>query len=441
MERTSVYEQFVMLLEQHSGGRIQNGFTVALSGGVDSVVLLHLCHTYINQHRGIPLKAVYVNHGLSDSAMQWQRFCEQLCHTLSVEFSAVTVTLCPKPRVSLEAMAREARYRALDEHALPDSAILLGQHADDQVETFFIRLKRGSGLQGLGAMRFSTQLQSGRHCLRPLLNVERSDIEAFAKTFSLAHIEDESNQSDVFDRNFLRNHVLPLLKTRFKGFVPSVLRSISLLQAQQALVDEISYGDLTRCTEHQCLLVTQLNTLSALRQNNVVRAWLAQKHVDMPSKKQLAQIIQQSLNARPDAQVNIQLAQGSIKLYQGKLYWVTKDQVPLPVVSDLKLTQPVRIADGRQLIVCEGKGVRRPLCAETVSLKFGCLSEHIKPLGKPGHNSVKHWLKDLKVPTWERTRVPLIFYNETLVAAVGYFVNETYASEQGIYWKEVNANE
>ncbi|KZN55751.1 hypothetical protein N474_14485 [Pseudoalteromonas luteoviolacea CPMOR-2] len=438
MERTSVYKQFVAMLELHCRS-IQSGFTVALSGGVDSVVLLHLCHTYANQHEGVPIKAVYVNHGLSENAMRWQDFCEQLCKSLSVEFSAATVEVLPKRRVSLEAQARDARYLALDELALPGSALLLGQHADDQVETFLIRLKRGSGLQGLGAMKAVTQLQSGRNCLRPLLGVGRQDIEAFAKTFTLQHIEDESNQSDIFDRNFLRNQVLPLLKARFKGFVPSVLRSIELLQAQQALVDELSEQDLAVCIDNRCLVVEHLNKLSPLRQSNAVRAWLAIQHVDMPSKKQLEQILQQSLYARPDAQVNIQLAKGSVKLYRGKLYWVAKDQAPLQAISDISISEPLSLTDSRQLIVCKGKGVRFPLPSETVTVKFGDLTERVKPLGKPGHNTVKHWLKDLKVPTWERERVPLIFYNETLVAVVGYFVNESYTSEQGIYWKEVDA--
>ncbi|MBQ4810374.1 tRNA lysidine(34) synthetase TilS [Pseudoalteromonas luteoviolacea] len=439
MERTSVYKQFTAMIEQHCGGRIHKGFTVALSGGVDSVVLLYLCHRYATQNGDLPVKAVYVNHGLSENALQWQHFCEQLCQKLSIMFNAAQVTIQAKPRTSLEAQAREARYLALDKHALCGSTLLIGQHADDQVETFFIRLKRGSGLQGLGAMRVSTTLPSGRHCLRPLIQVERQEIEAFAQTFGLQHIEDESNRSDVFDRNFLRNQVLPLLKGRFKGFVPSLMRSISILQAQQALIDELSESDLALCLHDKCLVVMELGKLSALRQSNVVRTWLAKHNESMPSKKQLEQILRQSLGARVDAQVTIQLTQGSVKLYQGRLYWVDNNLPPMLDVKELSLNDPVSICCDTKLIVCEGKGIRRPQPTETVSLRFACLSDKVKPLGKPGRNTVKHWLKDLNVPTWERTRVPLIYYDDTLVAAVGYFVNEDYASEQGIFWKEVNA--
>ncbi|KZW99558.1 lysidine forming enzyme [Pseudoalteromonas luteoviolacea] len=438
MEFTSVYKQFAAMLEQHCSHRIQQGFTVALSGGVDSVVLLHLCHQYASRFDALPIKAVYVNHGLSENALQWQQFCEQLCQSLSISFHAAMVTIQPKSRVSLEAQAREARYKALDEHALYGSTLLLGQHADDQVETFLIRLKRGSGLQGLGAMKTATMLSSGRYCVRPLIHIERQDIEAFAKTFGLQHIEDESNLRDVFDRNFLRNQVLPLLKSRFKGFVPSVLRSISILQAQQELIDEISESDLARCTHEACLVVADLKQLSALRQSNVVRAWLSKRNVEMPSKKQLEQILRQSISARRDAQVNIQLAQGSVKLYQGRLYWLDKNLPAMVEVKNLSMIEPVTIACGFTLILCEGKGVRKPQPTEHVSLRFNCLNDKVKPLGKPGRNTIKHWLKDLKVPTWERERVPLIYYNETFVAAVGRFVSEEFASEQGVYWKVIN---
>ncbi|KZN39417.1 hypothetical protein N480_00880 [Pseudoalteromonas luteoviolacea S2607] len=439
MELTSVYKQFAATLEQHCAHRVQQGFTVALSGGVDSVVLLHLCHQYASRFDALPIKAVYVNHGLSENALHWQQFCEQLCQSLSISFQAAMVTIQPKTRVSLEAQAREARYKALDEYALSDSTLLLGQHADDQVETFFIRLKRGSGLQGLGAMKTATTLQSGRHCVRPLIHIERQDIEAFAKTFGFHHIEDESNHSDIFDRNFLRNQVLPLLKARFKGFVPSVLRSISILQAQQALIDEISESDMARCTQAACLIVAELKQLSALRQSNVVRAWLSKHNVDMPSKKQLEQILSQAINARTDAQVNIQLAQGSVKLYQGRLYWLDKDLPPMIENKTLSMIEPVMIACGRMLVLYEGKGVRKPHPNEHVSVRFNCLNDKVKPLGKPGRNTIKHWLKDLNVPTWERERVPLIYYNDTLVAAVGHFVSEEFASEQGVYWKVINA--
>ena len=120
-------------------------YTVALSGGVDSVVLLHLAKRLHDEFNHIELKAVHVNHGLSDNASDWQAFCENLCQSWNIPFEASEVSLHLSPRQSLEAVARDARYQAIKSSMLPNSCLLVGQHLDDQVETFFIRLKRGAG--------------------------------------------------------------------------------------------------------------------------------------------------------------------------------------------------------------------------------------------------------------------------------------------------------
>ncbi|MCO7189938.1 MULTISPECIES: tRNA lysidine(34) synthetase TilS [unclassified Pseudoalteromonas] len=412
---------------------VMRGLTVALSGGVDSVVLLHLCRHYVQAHTHLALQAIYVDHGLSPNSAQWRAFCQAQCDALAVDFTPASVKVVAQSRQSLEAQARTARYQALDAQAYPHHALVLGQHADDQVETFLLRLKRGSGLKGLGAMHARTVLPSGRVCLRPLLTSQRADIEAFAHMFEISHIEDESNLSDRFDRNFLRNQVLPLLKSRFSGFVPSVMRSVELLQGQQALLDEITQTDLAYCSNDNSLCIERLGGFTLLRQQNLVRAWLAEQGVQMPSHKQLEQILGQALNARADAQMAVTLPQGQVRRFRGALYWVI-EQPAWRASHDIGQT-PVVLDDAHTLQVQQGKGVRVPAPDEQVSVRFNCLSEKVKPLGRSGRNTLKHWLKDYGVPTWERSRVPLIYYNDELVQVVGFFVNEAYASSQGLNWK------
>ncbi|MCG7537408.1 tRNA lysidine(34) synthetase TilS [Pseudoalteromonas sp. OOF1S-7] len=410
-----------------------SGLTVALSGGVDSMVLLHLCRHYIQVNPHLALQAIYVDHGLSPNSLQWQAFCQEQCAVLAVEFTPISVSVEAQSRQSLEAQARVARYDALDKHAHPCHALVLGQHGDDQVETFLLRLKRGSGLKGLGAMHARSTLPSGRVCLRPLLISQRSDIEAFAKTFGISHIEDESNLSDRFDRNFLRNQVLPLLKSRFSGFVPSVMRTVELLQGQQALLDELTQADLAYCLNEQSLSIRRLAELAPLRQQNLVRGWLAEQGIQMPSQKQLDQILTQALNARSDAQMTVALSAGQVRRFRDQLYWVT-ELPPRQVQYDVGLANVV-LDDVTTLSVAEGRGVRHPTADERVSVQFNCLNEKVKPPGRSGRNTLKHWLKEYGVPTWERSRVPLIYYNDELVQVVGFFVNEAFSSPQGLNWK------
>ncbi|MBQ4861023.1 tRNA lysidine(34) synthetase TilS [Pseudoalteromonas sp. MMG013] len=436
MKSSFLFKQFNTALHQLNPTR--QTLCVALSGGVDSVVLLHLC-VALRDTSNVDIEAVYVHHGLSVYADDWLHFCDRLCKQLQVPFKYEYVDVEHKARHSVEAQARDVRYKALHNQASDDALIVLGQHGDDQLETFLLRLKRGSGLLGLGAMRARTQLPNGRECIRPLLHVSRDDIEAFADHYALSHIEDESNKHDHFDRNFLRNQIIPQLKTRFSGLLPSALRSIQLLQQQQQLIDEITQDDLALsiCNqrESRCVDLAKLANLSPLRQKNVVRAWLALHNVAMPSLVQLEQILVQSLTSKIDAQLNIDLKSGSIKRYRGLLYWVVTQDKPIEK-SNVGLDS-VMFETGYVLCVKQGKGIRAPHPDEVVSIRFGCLNDKIKPQFKPGRNTVKHWLKDAKVPTWQRALVPLIYYNDVLVQVVGYYFNHDHVTQEcGIYWEE-----
>ncbi|MDN3377970.1 MULTISPECIES: tRNA lysidine(34) synthetase TilS [unclassified Pseudoalteromonas] len=413
----------------------QTSFTIALSGGVDSVVLLHVMNEMKREIPALQLSAVYVNHGLSNYADDWQQFCADLCRQLNVAFTAAPVTIEQRSRTSLEEQARDARYLALDEYSAKGSVILLGQHLNDQLETFLLRLKRGSGLKGLASMRQTRRLSSGRVCFRPLLNVTRCAIESFAKVFSLAHITDDSNTDERFDRNFIRQKVVPVLSDKFTGFEKSASRSISLLQQQQDLLHEYSLQDLAKCqNETQGLSCGELAMYSAARQANVLRCWLEQFTALMPSQKQTEQILEQGINAQVDAQLKIQLKDGDICRHQSFLYFV-KHQTQEPLVVTERSDNTFILNNGAHISVVQGKGVRLPQADEHVTVRFDYPQEKIKPLNKPGRNTLKHWFKDAKVAPWLRASVPLIFYNDELVQVVGYFISANHVSDEGIFWE------
>lgn len=432
MTNSNLYHQVAVQLQTLSSNSA--GLSVALSGGVDSVVLLHLCHQYAMQQQ-MPLEAIYIDHGLSSNAKAWGDFCQRLCQQLAVPLQRSSVSIEKKPRTSVEAQAREARYKALDAAAQPGFAIVLGQHGDDQLETFLLRLKRGSGLLGLGAMQAHIQLSSGRSCIRPMLGMARADIEAYAEQHQLEHINDESNQDNSFDRNFLRNRIIPLLKTRFTGFLGASLRSIELLQRQQAIIDEVSQQDLASCAHDQALCIDALQALSPARRDNVLRVWLAGFDVAMPSQKQLDDLVTQALSARQDSQLKIALGQGCIRRHRAKLYYVISKPQPEDIIA---VNVAALGANSRPLAITQGEGCRAPYDNEQVSVRFGCLQDKIKPRSKPGSNTIKHWLKDAGVPSWQRAHVAVVYYDAKPVAVVGHFVAAEFAQSDGIIWKYYN---
>ena len=269
----------ISLSESHK--KIQS-ITVALSGGVDSVVLLHLLHELQRKHHFI-LKASHVHHGLSKNADKWVKFCEKLCEKLSVPLDVYYVKLPQKKLLGIEGEARRLRYEKLLQSQ--SDLVVLAHHADDQAETFLLQLIRGAGVKGLSSM---ARFDESRKLWRPLLNTSRIDIENYAKQHKLKWIEDESNKNIDFDRNFIRSKVLPLLKNRFNYIIKVISRSSLHLAEAQYLLDDLAKIDLKNNLKsskykHK-LQVKTLNKLSAIRAKNLLRYWLELNDQLMPSK-------------------------------------------------------------------------------------------------------------------------------------------------------------
>ena len=288
-----VDKAFVSLNQSHK--KIKS-MTVALSGGVDSVVLLHLLHSLQKKHR-FSLNAIHVHHGLSKNADKWVKFCEKLCRDLSVPLDVNYVKLPQKKSLGIEAEARQLRYEKLLQSQT--DLVVLAHHEDDQAETFLLQLIRGAGVKGLSSM---AHFDGTRRLWRPLLNTSRIDIEKYAKKTKLKWIEDESNLNIDFDRNFIRSKVLPILKNRFSHIIKVISRSSSHLAEAQHLLDELAKIDLKNYLKsinykHK-LHVKSLDKLFLSRAKNVLRYWLEMNGQLMPSKDLLDELLRQVLTAK-----------------------------------------------------------------------------------------------------------------------------------------------
>ncbi len=236
----TLYQQFSQVLDEQQvmHGKIIVGF----SGGMDSRVLLRLAARYCKQH-SIACLAVHVHHGLSANADEWQIHCERWAKEEAVEFVCERVILAKDSGDSLEQLARQARYQALCQHIENGDLLLTGQHLDDQAETMLLALKRGSGPKGLSSMASSMAFSLGT-LVRPLLNATRRDIERYAQQQQLQWVEDESNTDTRFDRNFLRQNVLPVLSQRWPSFAQAASRSARLCAKQEQLLKELLLPEL-----------------------------------------------------------------------------------------------------------------------------------------------------------------------------------------------------
>ncbi|NNG62887.1 tRNA lysidine(34) synthetase TilS, partial [Pseudomonas fragi] len=270
----------ILLLKALEPWRNAGAWHVALSGGLDSTVLLHVL-AQLRQTRSLPpLSAIHVHHGLQAAADEWPAHCQALCNALGVPLQVVHVHV--QAGASLERAAREARYQAFVTLTRAQEVLLTGQHRDDQAETLLFRLLRGAGVSGLAAMPRQRRLGEGNLC-RPLLDVSRTDLEAYAREHSLGWIEDPSNQQTDFSRNYLRHEIFPLLTRRWPQAAASMARSAAHCAEAQGLLDDLARQDLQAAgavSEFDWLGLPSLELapitcLSPARQRNALRYWLA----------------------------------------------------------------------------------------------------------------------------------------------------------------------
>ncbi|MDP3846579.1 MAG: tRNA lysidine(34) synthetase TilS [Pseudomonas sp.] len=389
-------------------------WTVAFSGGLDSTVLLHLLVGLAQRQQLPPLRAIHIQHGLQVAAEAWPAHCQQVCDELGVPLLQHEVQV--QPGASLEQAARDARYAAFAELLGADEVLLTAQHCDDQAETLLFRLLRGAGARGLAAMPASRPLGAG-HLVRPLLAVSRAELEGYARSNGLGWVEDPSNCDERFSRNFLRRQVLPLLTQRWPQAVASMARSAAHLSEAQGLLDELAQADLTLMQPDSrfawlslpSLPLTSLLSLSAARQRNLLRHWLAPL-TPMPDSDHWAGWTS-LVNAAVDAAPIWRLARGELQRADGRLWWLSGPWLqPLPPI-DLPLTTAARLSlPGNGHIYLLGQA---PEGALQVRYRQG--GEVLQLAGR-GRRDLKRLLNEAGVPGFLRDRLPLLYQGEELLA-------------------------
>jgi len=261
---------------------------VAFSGGADSTALLAVAaRRWPGQ-----VHALHVNHGLQHAAADFERHCVQVGERWNVPVHVQRVQAGNTPGDSPEDAARRARYRALasmaTEHGL--RAVLVAQHADDQVETLLLALSRGAGLPGLAAMpaRFE---RHGTVFLRPWLAVPGAHLREWLASEGVACIDDPTNADLRFTRNRIRHALLPALAQSFPQYRDTFARSARHAAQAQSLLAEVAAQDLAALQGEA--RIEALQSLSRARQANLLRHWLTTVHGASASAVQLEELLDQ----------------------------------------------------------------------------------------------------------------------------------------------------
>lgn len=261
---------------------------VAYSGGADSAaLLLAAAEQWPSQ-----VQAIHVHHGLQTAADDFVQVCRAVCTATGVPLHVVRVQAAPAQGQSPEEAARKARYAALGTAAtaLGLHGVLLGQHADDQVETLLLALSRGAGLPGLSSMaeRFD---RHGMTFYRPLLQTPAAGLRDWLTQRNIAFVDDPTNTDERYTRNRIRARLLPVLAGAFPQFRETFARSARHAAEAHSLLLEVAQGDLAHVGVEPA--IAALQALSKARQGNLLRHWLLVAHGATPSTAQLAQLLAQ----------------------------------------------------------------------------------------------------------------------------------------------------
>lgn len=403
---------------------------VAFSGGVDSQVLLQLLAKL--PRNATQLKAVHIHHGLSSNADVWQQHCEQVCAALTIPLQVIKVDAHPAKGQSPEAAARQARYQAFRELITTGEVIVTAHHQDDQAETLLLQLFRGAGIKGLAAMPASSSLGAGT-LIRPLLASTRAAIVCYAQQQQLQWIEDESNSNHRFERNYLRQVVMPHLQQRWPAITAVLARTASHCAQTIALIDEVSHQDLitVQGSERNILSIQRLLQLSTARLHHVLRYWLEVLLLPLPSTQQLQKLISNVLLSSPTANPKLSWANVNIRRYRDSLYALQQDEAKFSKVAiswDAKapLTLPNQLGVLHAQLQ-PGAGIRPDVFTQSLQIKFRQSGERCHPVGRQGSHPLKKLFQEWGVPPWQRDTIPLLYAEDQLVAVIGYCVCQLFA--------------
>lgn len=473
--------------------RVRRGdrLAAALSGGIDSVVLLHLL-VPLSAAMGFRLSAIHVDHGISVNSGKWSAFCRDLCYGLGIFLETVQLKIERKPGASLEAAARDGRYQVFA--SLQADYVVLAHNQDDQAETLLLQLLRGAGVRGLAAMPVVRDLASDEalrdellvpeverdfpdavssgdrpRMLRPLLHASRREIEDYARENDLRWIVDESNEDISFDRNFLRREVFPLLETRFPAYRATFSRAGRHMAEAAGLLDELAVTDSGNSLAAEKLHIEDLRKLSLPRARNLLRYTLARRGAVLPSTVKLDDILRQLLSSRCDANPRVIFGDIELRCFRGLLYLRKVDkaeagtlfqetageaaqpaasvaQVTWRGESELRLPQLGGILSFRHESGMEnGTGIHlAKLTEQPVTIRMRRGGERLRPDCNRPRRSLKNLLREAALPPWERDALPLIFSGDHLVCVPGIGIDCAYQAAAGepglmVEWRQTDS--
>jgi tRNA(Ile)-lysidine synthase len=428
-------QQVIQTLSAFLDARLLPGdrLCVGLSGGRDSVVLLHALAAMRGFGLAVDLSAVHINHGLSANADTWAAFCDTVCRALGIPLAVVGVEV---PRVGcgegLEATARRLRHAVFA--GCDADWLALAHHRDDQAETILFRLLRGAGVGGAAGMPAERPQDDGPRLIRPLLDLPRSLLAVYAEENALCWVEDESNADSRHRRNHLRRQVMPRIEERFPGAAQVLARAGRHFAEAALLLDELAKIDRAAAVGVQGRIdLAKFQVLSKARAGNLLRSELLAAGFQAPEARWLEEALRQLATVGTGSETCVATRDGEVHVYRGELYMVRHR----PPVADGPVPwcgeEILPWGDGQVMLgSTQGLGISyRLLRGAPVCLRRRLGGERLQPDPRRPFRTLRKLLQEAGVPPWERARLPLLWSGDRLVWVAGIGIDAAFACAPG----------
>jgi len=390
------------------------GLVAALSGGPDSTALLAAAAEMQRGFRGLPLRAIHIDHGLQLSAAEFRNACRALCDRLGVPLSIIAVEVDGAGE-SLEAAARTARYAALAAQLQSGECLLTAHHRKDQAETLLLQALRGAGVKGMAAMPVCKALGLGWH-VRPMLETTHEELLQFSAGLQQSHSSDPMNEDLRFDRVYLRKAVWPLLEKRWPGAESTLSRTALHMAETQQLLDMAAAAEVARLRDGEALSVPGLRALSRLKRVNAVRLWLREAGVEAPSTARLEEALRQVFDSHADQNPAIVWGEKALRRYRQRMFVTDADA---PRLSDAKnwAAAPGSLLELSPLSwILQAGGLDPAKLPAVVTVRRREGGEALRPARLAKTQTVQHLCQTWGVLPWMRDALPLVYAGDMLIA-------------------------
>ena len=419
------------IIERKIKPLLPNKFCIAFSGGIDSMVLLHAMKNIIDEKSQI--RAIHINHNIVDNSKVWAKSCEVICNNLGIDIEIISLELTHNG-FGIEAAARDERYKRLKEKLYENEYLLSAHHQEDQMETVFLRMARGTGLDGLQGINEKYSFGKGI-IFRPMLAVSKESVIDYAEEHQLKWVEDSSNQDTHFDRNFLRKKIIPEFRRRWPSIASSVSR-LSQLSAQNIkILNQVAEEDIGPIVSINELALSKLMDKSFERANNILRYIILANGMSVPSMKTLQNGLKKILDPKTDKAV-IAWKGYCIRKYKNNLYFLSssdlkpnKVDVKIPWQIDKKVNLGENIGTIEATFI-HGDGLSIQKCENKLTISYRQGGELIKPIGHRINKSLKNLFQENKILPWKRDKIPLIYYQDELISVADLWLNQNYIASQ-----------